>query len=59
MQKAPKGLFENDIFAKLYEVLSAEKLEEYPEEELTMLRGAARLIIERVEQRKTRPRRRR
>lgn len=57
MQKAPKGFFENDIFAKLYEVLSAEKLEEYPEEELTMLRGAARLIIERVEQKKAQHRR--
>jgi transcriptional regulator with XRE-family HTH domain len=54
IEKSPKGFFENDVFAKLYEVLRSAKLEEYSVEELAMLEGVAKLIIEKVEQVKMR-----
>jgi transcriptional regulator with XRE-family HTH domain len=50
ISKVPKGFFKDKVFAKLYRVLGDADLENYTEEELSMLRGAAKLIIERVEQ---------
>jgi transcriptional regulator with XRE-family HTH domain len=55
---SPRGLLKDEVFANMIEVLASTDLENFSEEELTMLRGAAKLIIERVEQRRTRPRRR-
>jgi transcriptional regulator with XRE-family HTH domain len=52
---SPSGMLKDEVFSQLLEALTTTEPEHYSDEELAMLRGAAKLIIERLEQKRITP----